>query len=109
MKTETDDVDALRGQLEKLLQGGLQTEWRERAYTSEAVNDIVARLQSIAADDYAAKLTVAGFTSQPYAGDGDIEQACKTCMYFVVHRQFCDLPELKIPVKPEWSCRLWRI
>ena len=61
-------------------------------------------------DDYVGKLRLAGFTTQPYAADqDDIAQACETCMYYVVNRKFCDLPELKIPVKPEWSCRLWRI
>lgn len=102
--------DALRARLETLLLDGLPTEWPERAYTSEAVNEIVARLRAIPADDHAAKLTVAGFTSRPYAADDDdIAQACETCMYYVMHRQFCDLPELRIPVRLEWSCRLWRI
>lgn len=32
-----------------------------------------------------------------------------TCMYFLVHRKWCDLPELSVPVEPEWWCRLWRI
>jgi hypothetical protein len=26
-----------------------------------------------------------------------------------VHRRFCELPELMLPVEPQWSCRLWRI
>ncbi|WP_205617220.1 hypothetical protein [Pelomicrobium methylotrophicum] len=103
------DEEALRRELEHLLQQGLETEWRERAYTSEEVNRIVARLQAIRPDDYVSKLKVAGFTSQPYGAGGEIEQACETCMYFVIHRQFCELPELQIPVKPKWSCRLWRI
>jgi hypothetical protein len=30
------------------------------------------------------------------------------CMYFVVHRKWCELPELAWPVEPEWWCRLWR-
>lgn len=101
--------DALRSKLEQFLTTGLKTEWEQRAYTSEDVNKIVARLQSIKPDDYPAKLTVAGFTSRPYGDGEEIEQACETCMYFVIHRKFCDLPELQIPVKPEWSCRLWRI
>lgn len=105
-----EDDETLRGRLEQLLRGGLETEWRERAYTSEAVNKIVARLQLTAPGDHAAKLKVAGFTRDPYAADDDdISQSCETCMYYVVHRKFCDLPELRIPVKPEWSCRLWRI
>jgi hypothetical protein len=30
-------------------------------------------------------------------------------MYFLVHRKWCDLPELSVPVEAEWWCRLWRI
>lgn len=102
--------DALRARLEQLLLSGLETEWAERAYTSEAVTAIVARLGAVAPDDYPAKLAIAGFTSHPHAPEDDeIVQACESCMYFVVHRQFCELPELQLPVKPQWSCRLWRI
>lgn len=104
------NLDALRDRLEKLLREGLETEWRERAYTSPAVNEIVARLRSISTTDYAARLVVAGFTNQPYVAEAeDITQACETCMYYVIHRQFCNLPELQIPVKLQWSCRLWRV
>ena len=94
------------------LQSGVETEWRQRAYTSDEVNRIVARLQQVQATDYAGKLRIAGFTERPYedpADDVGMSQSCETCMYYVVHRQFCDLPELHIPVRPAWSCRLWRI
>lgn len=107
--------DALRlGAIQSLFDQGLETQWRERAYTSEAVNEVVARLQATSAKDLSVKLTIAGFTLKPYVsgdGDGDEEvvQACETCMYYVVHRKFCELPELMLPVRPEWSCRLWRI
>jgi hypothetical protein len=30
-------------------------------------------------------------------------------MYYQVHRRFCELPELMVPVEPGWSCRLWRL
>jgi hypothetical protein len=107
---EQADQDALRQRLGQLMADGLETEWRDRAYTSTAVNGIVARLQALAANDYAGKLQIAGFTSQPYVlGEDDIQQACETCMYYATHRQFCELPELQMPVRPAWSCRLWRI
>lgn len=109
-KMEETDHDLLRVRLAGLIADGLVTEWRERAYSSEAVNAVVARLQSLRPDDHAGKLVVAGFTPQPYeVVEEEISQACGTCMYYVLHRQFCDLPELQIPVHPEWSCRLWRI
>ena len=104
--------DALRERLGQLLDGGVPTEWQQRADTSAAVNTVVARLAAVGPGDRAALLAIAGFTTQPFRSsdaDDDITQACETCMYYGVHRRFCDLPELKLPVKPEWSCRLWRI
>lgn len=105
------DDAKLRAQLAELLSGGLQTEWKRRAYTSQEVNQVVARLQQIPREDYASKLKVAGVTTQPYRPpeDTELEQGCSTCMYFERNRQYCDLPELALPVRPEWSCVLWRI
>lgn len=109
MGEEADEE--LRQMLKALLDSGLPTEWQQRAYASEDVNRIVARLQNLLVDDYAGRLKVAGFTSTPYqpAEESELEQSCSTCMYYVRSRQFCDLPELRVPVAPEWSCRLWRI
>jgi hypothetical protein len=70
---------------------------------------VIAQLRALAADDYATRLAVAGFTREPYAAEDDLAQACANCMYYVIHRRFCELPELMLPVRPEWSCRLWRI
>lgn len=98
--------------IEQLIADGLKTQWSERAYSAETVNRLVAELQKIAPEDLSEKIDLAGFTMEPFvSGEGEeaMEQACETCMYYVVHRGFCDLPELKLPVKPKWSCRLWRI
>jgi len=107
------DQDALLGWLEALLRSGmLQTEWQQRAWTSEEVNRVVSRLQQLGPTDYHGKLRVAGFTVFPYQPPGEdpgVRHSCATCMYYEVHRQFCALPELELPVRPEWSCRLWRI
>jgi hypothetical protein len=104
------DDAALRDKLENLLQQGLKTRSEERAYGDAAISAIVRELNSVRPDDHASKLIVAGFTNEPYvAGVDDIAQACETCMYYAVHRRFCDFPELRIPVQPQWSCRLWRI
>ena len=86
---------------------GLTTEVLPRGDTHEDVQAIVARLRA-PASDLTAKLVIAGFTLTPVEHDG-IEQACETCMYYLVHRRYCELPELDVPVEPEWSCRLWRI
>ncbi len=110
MNAAAIDDAPLREKLQRLLDGGLQTEWQDRADSSEAVNRIVARLAAVEPGDYAARLRIAGFTPKPFqSADNDIAQACETCMYYEVHSRFCTLPELRLPVRPEWSCRLWRI
>lgn len=100
----------LRQYLESLLKSGLTTEWPIRAYASDDVNRIIARLQVLATDDYVNKLRVAGFTLLAYSGEPELgPQACGTCIYYNVNQNFCDLPELRIPVESRWSCRLWRM
>lgn len=103
--------DSLRSVLEDDLGNDLKTEIEPRAYNSEEVNEVVARLQTLDEDDYRNKLVYAGFTLQAYnlGDDEDDDQACETCMYYQVHRKFCELPELMLPVDERWSCRLWRI
>lgn len=100
--------DALRARIAAMLAAGLKTEVFPRAETSEMVNEIIRRLREEAGDDLEKKLVIAGFTDHPVEVDG-IEQPCETCMYYLVHRRFCELPELMLPVEPHWSCRLWRI
>ncbi len=102
---------SLRFVLKDHLNNGLKTEIEPRAYSHEEIIEIVARLQTLAQDDYTNKLVFAGFTTTAYnpSDDKDDDQACETCMYYLVHRRFCELPELMLPVEESWSCRLWRI
>lgn len=101
--------DQLRDKLGEILAWGLETAWKERAYSSEQVTAVVARLKPLAADDYEQKMVIGGFTDHPYGDDPDISQDCSTCMYYLKHRKYCELPELDCPVEPQWSCILWRI
>jgi hypothetical protein len=101
--------DALREKLGKMLADGLETDWKNRAYSSEEVVAVVGRLQQLAPDDYEQKLIIGGFTDYPYGDDEDISQSCETCMYYLKHRKYCELPSLDCPVEPEWSCIVWRI
>jgi hypothetical protein len=103
-----DAPEVLREEIETCLASGLPTEFRARADTSESVIQIVTRLRTEVGDDTRSKLVVGGFTNHPVRVGGML-QACKSCMYFQTHRQHCELPELDLPVKPHWSCRLWRI
>ena len=107
-RVSTAEDDALRARIADLLAAGLKTEAFPRAESSEMVNEIIRRLREEAGDDLGKKLVIAGFTDHVIEADG-IEQPCETCMYYLVHRRFCELPELMLPVEPHWSCRLWRI
>lgn len=102
------EADTLRLVIGERLRSGPPTEAWPRAETSEAVNAIVVRLQTEAGADLERKLVIAGFTDHVVEAEG-MPQACETCMYYKVHARFCELPELMLPVEPDWSCRLWRI
>ncbi|MCL2429034.1 MAG: hypothetical protein FWD12_07355 [Alphaproteobacteria bacterium] len=99
------DDDVRREQIRSLLAGGLKTQVFPRAYTQDEIQAVVAKARGATLKG---KLEIGGFTLTPVA-DGDIDQACETCMYYQVHRRYCELPELDLPVEPGWSCRLWRI
>ena len=99
--------DDIRIDIEKRLAAGLKTEIFPRADTQEETAEIIRRLQ-ISDGSLEAKLVIGGFAFETIE-HGDIEQHCETCMYYLVKRKYCDLPELAVPVEPRWSCRLWRI
>jgi hypothetical protein len=101
------DEDPRREEIRSLLEGGLKTEAFPRADSLEEVEAVVARLRD-SDGGLEAKLTIAGFALKPVE-HGGVEQACETCMYFLVHRRHCEQPQLDLPVEPHWSCRLWRI
>ena len=103
-----DDDHTRRAAIADLLDSGLETQVFPRADSNDQVRKIVARLQAIDPSDLTQKLVVSGLTNHTITHEG-LEQPCETCMYYLVHRRYCELPELEIPVEPQWSCRLWRI
>ena len=88
------------------LDGGLQTQTEPFPQTEKLFSEILDRLRQLPADDLKSKLVISGFLNRPYGPDN---QRCMECMYYLVHRKWCDLPELAVPVEPDWWCRLWRI
>ncbi|MFN0218600.1 MAG: hypothetical protein ACKVP4_07290 [Hyphomicrobium sp.] len=99
--------DAERKEIERLLSNGLKTEVQPRADTSEQTQEIIARLRA-SDKSLESRLVIGGWTLEPVVHH-DIEQACESCMYYLVHRRYCELPELDCVAEPQWSCRLWRI
>ncbi len=102
-----DSDDIIRNEAESLLKGGLKTAVYPRADDQNMVIKITDALKA-SDGSLEQRLIIGGFTLEPVEYE-EIEQACETCMYYLVHRRYCELPELDLPVEAEWSCNLWRI
>jgi hypothetical protein len=102
-----DEHEPAREEIAALLSRGLATDWQTRADDSERFRFVTRELRG-SDGSLPAKLRIAGFTDHPVEHDG-MDQACESCMYYLVHRRWCELPELDLPVRPEWSCNVWRV
>lgn len=90
----------------EMLSKGLATQTEPFPETEKEFAAILVELRQLNAQDLENKLVISGFVDHPYGPD---RQRCLECMYYLVHRRWCDLPELSVPVEPDWWCRLWRI
>ncbi len=100
------DDDKLRDHIGKLMKDGLKTKTEPFPENNIEFERILAELRELDPDSLEQKLIISGFVDHPY---GEDQQRCLECMYYLVHRKWCDLPELSVPVEAEWWCRLWRI
>jgi len=100
------DRDGQLNAIAAMLAGGLVTQIEPFPETNKEFGDILAQLRKLEPGDLKNKLVISGFLDRPYGPD---KQRCLECMYYLVHRRWCDLSELAVPVEPEWYCRLWRI
>jgi thiosulfate reductase cytochrome b subunit len=97
--------DELREKIRKMLvDDKLETMISPFPEDNAQFDAIIMQLRALDKDDLAQKLIISGFYPEPIE-----EQSCKECIYYLVHRKWCDIPELELPVEPEWWCRLWRI
>ena len=101
-----DEENALRRKIEQVLGAGLQTQTEPFPETEKEFTQLLAELRALPAEDLETKLVLSGFTDKPFGPD---RMRCQECMYYLVHRRWCDLPELSVPVEADWWCRLWRI
>jgi len=101
-----DEDERLRASIGRLLSDGLKTRTEPVPKDDAEYGRVTAELAEVPPADVAGRLVVAGVLDRPH---GDEPQRCLECMYFAVHRRWCDLPELNIPVEADWWCRLWRI
>lgn len=100
------DHETLLRMIEDYLQEGLSTMVEPFPETDREFSAILDQLRELDADALREKLVISGWLLKPYGPD---EMRCQECMYFLVHRRWCDLPELSLPAEPDWWCRLWRI
>lgn len=93
-------------EITEMLASGLETQTEPFPETVQDFNNILDELRALEPDDLKGRLVIGGFVDHPY---GPGEQRCQECIYFLVHKKWCDLPELSVPVEADWWCRLWKI
>tara|TARA_Y100000815_G_C13214363_1_gene451898 strand:+ start:584 stop:946 length:363 start_codon:yes stop_codon:yes gene_type:complete len=101
-----DDQASQRRMIEDLFEGGLETQVDPFPETDKEFSKLLDQLRELGPEDLREKLVVSGWKLTPH---GEDEMRCQECMYYLVHKRWCDLPELDLPAEPEWWCRLWRI
>lgn len=102
---EADHATLLR-MIEDHFKAGLKTMVEPFPETGREFEMILNELRPLDADQLKEKLIISGWLLKPY---GEDQMRCQECMYFLVHKRWCDLPELSLPAEPDWWCRLWRI
>lgn len=103
--SEADHATLLK-MIEDLMTEGLETQVEPFPETDREFAGILDELRPLTADQLREKLVISGWLLKPY---GEDQMRCQECMYFLVHKRWCDLPELSLPAEPDWWCRLWRI
>ena len=105
LPSQADHATLLR-MIEDQMNNGLKTLVEPFPETDKEFAAILDELRPLSPDQLRAKLVISGWLLKPY---GEEEMRCQECMYFLVHKRWCDLPELSLPAEPDWWCRLWRI
>lgn len=100
--------DMLRDKIRDMLASGLKTFTSPFPENAQEFQNILDELGEFSYHDLTNRLRVGGFLDHPVEMGG-IEQRCMECIYYLPNKKWCDLPELPVPVEPEWWCRLWKI
>jgi hypothetical protein len=103
--TEGDSPE-VRAEITELLRAGLVTHVEPFPPTEREFAAILAQLRSLAPDDLVGRLVIGGFKDRPHGAEN---WRCADCIYYLANRRWCDIPELALPVEPDWYCRLWRM
>lgn len=100
------DEEVLRAYIAARLAAGMQTQTAPLIENDRQFAELLDLLRGLRPEDVDGRLKLSGFVDHPFGEDA---MRCQECMYYLVHRKWCDLPELALPVEPDWWCRLWRI
>ena len=100
------DGPELVRRIAEMLANGLQTQVEPFPRTEKEFYEIQDALRALPPDDVKGRLVIGGFLDHPY---GEDNWRCADCIYYLANRKWCDLPELMVPVEPDWYCRLWRM
>jgi hypothetical protein len=106
MTSKDKDQRETRLRIAEMLEAGLETEVEPFPETEKEFAEIVGKLRALDPNDLEGKLVIGGFLDHAW---GPEKWRCMECINFLVNRKWCDLPELSLPVEPEWYCKLWRI
>jgi hypothetical protein len=101
-------LNLLRMRIGEMLSSGMSTQMAPFPANQIEFQAILDRLADLPAEDLVGRLDIGGFAPHPVELGG-IEQRCAECIYYLPHRKWCDLPELPVPVEPQWWCRLWKL
>lgn len=102
----TADHATLLRMIEDEFKAGLTTIVEPFPETDKQFFALLDQIRKLDPDQLREKLIQSGWLLTPWGPD---EMRCQECMYFLVHKRWCDLPELALPAEPDWYCRLWRI
>lgn len=100
------DHDALLKMIKDHFSDGLKTQLDPFPETDRQFAALLDELRALPPSELKKKLIISGWKLAPH---GEDDMRCQECMYYLVHRRWCDLPELNLPAEPDWWCRLWRI
>lgn len=108
MAADSLENDPQRRELAELLASDLETETAPIPEDQNQFEQLAARLRGLGPADLREKAVTAGLMDRPFSLEGE-NYRCLECMYYLKNRRWCDLPDMNLPVEPDWWCRLWRI
>ncbi len=106
--------DVLRRIIFHILDSDGFTADTELPATDAEFNKIIEQLRALPANDLIGRLVIGGFANHSKGEVGEMDDGamvlrCRECIYYLPHQRWCDLPELPLPVEPDWYCKLWKL